>query len=106
VHSDAYNVGAALAYLVRRMETFCGVSGPNVLFYKSGHIGGIPRRMPAVDVIRAQANYYRVHRHLYPDEHREILDASCTAVTSDPESIAVAVDGFTDTLSTVTTKRS
>lgn len=97
-HADrAYRVGAALAYLVGRMDTFCGVSGANVLMYKSGDIGGIPRRMPAINVIRAQARLYpHPHRDLYPDDHRNVLDAEIAI--GDQETISAALEGFLDEL--------
>lgn len=94
---DAYCVGAALAYLVGRMETFCGASGSDVAFYRAGDIGGIPRSMPATDVLQAQARNYRIHRHLYPEDHQEVLDASIAVIDSQ-QAISAAVEGFTSAL--------
>lgn len=92
--SDACRVGAALAYLVRRMEAFCGVSGADVLLYKPGDLGGIPRRMPAADVLKAQARHYPTHRARYPDDLRTVLDAGTDSV-ADPQAYA----GFINALS-------
>lgn len=94
VDATAHRVGAALAYLVVRMETFCGVSDTCVLVYKRDDVGGIPRRMPAADVLRGQARHYPVHRHLYPDDHRELLDTH-VSIVGEPDGVAIAVEGFT-----------
>lgn len=95
---DAYQVGRALAYLVKRMEMFCGATDSAVLMYKRSDRAGIPQRMPAVDALRAQARHYPAHRHLYPEDHQEVLDASI-AVIGDQEAISAAVEGFVSTLS-------
>ena len=58
----AYRVGESLAYLVRKMETFCGVAGGNVLMYKHRNNSGIPARHSAKDVLTAQAANYSRHR--------------------------------------------
>jgi hypothetical protein len=42
----AYRVGAALAWLVQRMETFCGATDGDVLIYKRGDRSRIPERIP------------------------------------------------------------
>lgn len=96
----AYRVGAALAYLVGRMETFCGVAGADVLIHKRAGVGGIPRRMPAGDVLKAQARHYPAHRHLYPDDHRVVLDAHI-ALIGDLTAVSAAAEGFIDALSQV-----
>lgn len=101
---DAHRVGAALAYLVQRMETFCGVSGSDVLLYKPGDLGGIPRRMPAADVLGAQAKHYLTHRHRYPEVHQGVLDAHLSAIR-DPLALPVAIDGFTSTLANQSSRR-
>jgi hypothetical protein len=49
-------VGAALAYLVRRMDTFRDVARGDVLLYKRrDHT--MPDRHPAKDVLNAQARH-------------------------------------------------
>jgi hypothetical protein len=69
----AYRVGAAVEYLVRRMETFCTVSGTDVFMYEGRVRAGIPVRMSATDVMRGRARNYGIHRELYPEDHQEIL---------------------------------
>ncbi|MDT5363710.1 MAG: hypothetical protein QOC69_5472 [Mycobacterium sp.] len=71
----AYRVGAAVEYLVRRMETFCTVSGTDVFMYEGRVRAGIPVRMSATNVMRGQARNYGIHRELYPEDTRR----SCTA---------------------------
>jgi hypothetical protein len=90
----AYRVGAAVEYLVRRMETFCTVSGTDVFMYEGRVRAGIPARMSATDVMRGQARNYGIHRELYPEDHQEILYGT----TGSPEG-AEAVRGFVDALS-------
>lgn len=92
---DAYQVGAALAYLVSRMPGFCGTSGSDVFMHPDRDRRDIPHRMPAVDVIKAQARNYNVHRSLYPGHLRTLLDRR---VTIDTEDLEVLREGFLDHL--------
>jgi hypothetical protein len=96
----AYRVGAALAWLVQRMETFCGATDGDVLIYKRGDRSRIPERIPATAVLHAQARNYSQHRDLYPDEHQTILDGGLAGILADPENAATAREGFLAALST------
>lgn len=90
---DAYRVGESLAYLVRRMPTFLGVVDGCVVVYKSAARTGIPKRMPAIDVVKAQAHYYPQHRGAYPENHRAVLDAGVSRL-SEPAYAERACDGL------------
>ena len=98
---DAYQVGAALAYLVRRMPGFCGISGESVFMRidRDGR-GDLPERMPASTIIDAQANNYNVHRKLYPVELRELLDRGVRSAASDPDGKQQLKEGFLSALAT------
>ena len=93
-----YRVGSAMAYLVRRMGTFCNVLDEDVLLYPHRDRRSIPERMPAVDVIRAQARMYSQHRGLYPEDQQETLDAGI-GLLADPDNAVKARDGFLYALS-------
>jgi hypothetical protein len=95
----AHRVGAALAYLVRRMETFCTTQGGDVLMYKLCDSSRIPERMPAMGVLHGQARNYSRHRELYPADQREILDGCVAGLLADPENAAKACEGFVHALS-------
>jgi hypothetical protein len=95
----AYRVGLALAYLVRRMDSFCATQAGDVLMYKPRDRSRIPDRIPAMDVLNGQARSYDRHRELYPEDHREILDGMA-GLLADPEDFAMAREGFLSALST------
>jgi hypothetical protein len=95
----AHRVGVALAYLVRRMETFCTTQGGDVLMYKLRDSSRIPERMPVLGVLHGQARNYPRHRELYPEDHREILDGCVAGLLADPENAAKACQGFVHALS-------
>jgi hypothetical protein len=73
----AYRVGGALAYLVRRMETFCATQGCDVLMYKPRDRARIPQRIPAMDVLNAQARNYSQHREFVPGGSPRDLGRRC-----------------------------
>jgi hypothetical protein len=95
----AYRVGEALAYLVRRMETFCTTQDGDVVMYKPRDRSRIPGRRPAVEVLNGQARNYSRHRELYPEDHRVILDGCVDGLLADPENAAKACEGFVSALS-------
>jgi hypothetical protein len=99
VSDHAYRVGAALAYLVRRMDTFCNTLGGDVVMYKPRDRSRIPDRIPAMDVLNGQARNYDRHRDLYPEDHQEILDVGVAGLLADPENAAKASEAFLSALS-------
>ena len=81
----AHRVSEALAYLVRRMESFCSVSGTDVLMYKPRDRSRIPERMPAAEVLHGQARNYSRHRELYPEDHHGRLAAHVRQAPGDQQ---------------------
>jgi len=96
--TTAYRVGEALAHLVRRTETFCGVSDGDVLLYARGDRFSVPDRVSASAVVQGQARNYRNHRHLYTTDHQAVLDAGIAGL-SDPAATAEAARGLLHVLS-------
>ena len=96
----ASDVGAALAWLVSRMPAFLGISGEDVVMYRTVDRSGLPERLSGRDLIRTQASAReRIKRNAYPAALRDVLNASLSSVMADDQLRAVAFDSFIAELS-------